>query len=69
MDNGAEPGTWHSAHLYAMYVKGEKTAHIRTAAHSDSAYFTKAQVLQIAADLENLAAAMPDIAAGDAFAH
>lgn len=58
--NGVEPGTWHSASFHAMLLEGEDRAAIDVRAKSGTAKFTRMQLEQIAADLLQLAAQMPE---------
>lgn len=53
-------GTWGSASFNAIYLADTGRAQIDARASNNRANFTKAQLLDIAANLTELAATMPD---------
>ena len=57
--NSIPGGTWGSAELYVMHLIGEGVALVDVRAHGGRARFSKAQVLEIAANLTELAEGMP----------
>lgn len=57
--NGIEMGEWHSARIDVMHEHDKDRAEISVYARSDSAMFTRYQLLELADDLRTIACGMP----------
>lgn len=60
LHNDIKLGTWGAASINVMLLKGQDSAEIDVRTHGNRARFTKVQLLDLADQLRELAAHMPD---------